>query len=157
MGSIEELFRRMVFNIIARNQDDHVKNIAFLMDKTGRWFLAPAFDITYSYNPGGSWTATHQMTMNGKRDRFTLTDFRACAQSVLMKRGRADAIIEQVRSAVRQWPDFAEQAAVPETWQIKIRKTHNFLEKTPWKISKSLANFTWVKGKILCPDGSKKT
>jgi len=64
LEAVEEQFRRMTFNIIARNQDDHVKNIAFLMDKAGRWSLAPAFDITYSYNPTGSWTATHQMTMN---------------------------------------------------------------------------------------------
>ena len=61
IGAIEEEFRRMVFNIVARNQDDHVKNIAFLMDKQGQWSLAPAFDMTYSYNPSGAWTATHQM------------------------------------------------------------------------------------------------
>ncbi len=100
MEAVEEQFRRMTFNIIARNQDDHVKNIAFLMDKAGRWSLAPAFDITYSYNPTGSWTATHQMTMNRKRDGFTVADFRACAKSALMKRGRAEAIVEEVRAAV---------------------------------------------------------
>lgn len=72
--------------------DDHVKNIAFLMDKAGRWSLAPAFDVTYSYNPTGDWTARHQMPMNGKRDGFTLADFRACGKSALMKRGRAEAI-----------------------------------------------------------------
>ncbi|HVB33944.1 MAG TPA: HipA domain-containing protein, partial [Patescibacteria group bacterium] len=72
MASVEEQFRRMVFNIVARNQDDHVKNIAFLMNKQGEWLLAPAFDVTYSYNPSGSWTATHQMTLNAKRDEFTL-------------------------------------------------------------------------------------
>ena len=70
----------MAFNVIARNQDDHVKNIAFLMDRGGRWRLSPAFDVTYSYNPAGAWTATHQMTLNGKRDGFTLDDFRACAR-----------------------------------------------------------------------------
>ena len=89
MAAVEEQFRRMVFNIVARNQDDHVKNIAFLMDKQGRWSLAPAFDMTYSYNPSGSWTAAHQMTLNGKRDGFTLEDFEACAKASLMKRGRA--------------------------------------------------------------------
>src|SRR3990172_4198489 len=66
MGSIEEQFRRMAFNIIARNQDDHVKNIAFLMDKAGNWSPSPAFDMTYSFNPSGAWTASHQMTINGK-------------------------------------------------------------------------------------------
>jgi serine/threonine-protein kinase HipA len=122
MAAVEEQFRRMTFNIIARNQDDHVKNIAFLMDKAGHWSLAPAFDVTYSYNPAGNWTATHQMTMNGKRDGFTLADFRACAKSALMKRGRAEAIVEEVRAAVSKWPDCTEQAQVLNTWRKQIQK-----------------------------------
>ncbi|HEY5345158.1 MAG TPA: HipA domain-containing protein [Verrucomicrobiae bacterium] len=121
MAAVEEQFRRMTFNIIARNQDDHVKNIAFLMDKAGQWSLTPAFDVTYSYNPTGDWTATHQMTMNGKRDGFRLADFRACAKSALMKRGRAEAIIDEVRTAVKKWPAYATQAGVPETWQTQIQ------------------------------------
>ncbi|HIZ51540.1 MAG TPA: HipA domain-containing protein [Candidatus Pseudomonas excrementavium] len=77
MQAREEQFRRMAFNIIARNQDDHVKNIAFLMDRQGNWSLSPAFDVTYSYNPQGMWTGSHQMSMNGKRDGFMLEDFKA--------------------------------------------------------------------------------
>jgi serine/threonine-protein kinase HipA len=123
MAAVEEQFRRMTFNIIARNQDDHVKNIAFLMDKAGNWSLAPAFDVTYSYNPSGTWTATHQMTMNGKRDGFTLEDFRACAKSAVMKRGRAEAIIEEICAAVSRWPDYAEQARVASGWRKQIPKT----------------------------------
>jgi serine/threonine-protein kinase HipA len=107
-----------------RNQDDHVKNIAFLMDKTGRWSLAPAFDGIYSYNPTGSWTDRHQMTMNGKRDGFTLADFRVCAKSALMKRGRAETIIEEVRNAVKKWPDYAEQAQVMNQWRKQIQENH---------------------------------
>jgi len=122
MASVEEQFRRMTFNIIARNQDDHVKNIAFLMDKAGQWSLAPAFDVIYSHNPAGDWTATHQMTMNGRRDGFTLADFRACAKSALMKRGRAETIVEEVRAAVSKWPDFAEQAQVTNIWRKQIQK-----------------------------------
>jgi serine/threonine-protein kinase HipA len=122
MATVEEQFRRMAFNIIARNQDDHVKNIAFLMDKAGRWSLAPAFDVTYAYNPSGDWTATHQMTMNGKRDGFTLADFRACAKNAVMKRGRAEAIVEEVSAAVSKWPDFAERAQVLNTWRKQIQK-----------------------------------
>ncbi|MCF7763200.1 MAG: HipA domain-containing protein [Verrucomicrobia bacterium] len=80
-----------------RNQDDHVKNIAFLMNKQGDWSLAPAFDVTYSYNPTGSWTAPHQMSVNGKQDGFSLEDFERCAKSALMKRGRATTIIEEVQ------------------------------------------------------------
>ena len=124
MEAVEEQFRRMTFNIIARNQDDHVKNIAFLMDKVGRWSLAPAFDVTYSYNPTGTWTASHQMTMNGKRDGFTLADFRACAKRALMKRGRAEAIVDEVRAAVARWRHYAERAQVMTDWRKQIQRNH---------------------------------
>lgn len=124
MAAVEEQFRRMVFNLVARNQDDHVKNIAFLMDKEGRWSLAPAFDVTYAYNPAGLWTATHQMTVNGKRDGFTLADLDACAKSALMKRGRAAAIFEEVRTAVARWPEFSATAGVADEWRAAIQRTH---------------------------------
>jgi serine/threonine-protein kinase HipA len=119
---LEQQYRRMTFNIVARNQDDHVKNIAFLMDKQGRWSLAPAFDVTYSYNPAGIWTAMHQMSMNGKRDAFTLEDFKACARVVALKRGRAETIIEEVRAAVERWPEFASRARVSPTQVKQIRE-----------------------------------
>jgi len=124
MAAVEEQFRRMVFNLVARNQDDHVKNIAFLMNKQGEWSLAPAFDVTYSYNPSGSWTATHQMTLNGKRDGFTLADFEAGAKAALMKRGRAATIIAEVTSAVRRWPEFAAEAKLSDGWRDKIQEIH---------------------------------
>lgn len=124
MEAVEEQFRRMVFNIVARNQDDHVKNIAFLMNQQGEWSLAPAFDVTYGYNPSGSWTATHQMTLNGKRDGFTREDFAACAKAGLMKRGRAAAIHEEVQAAVKRWPEFAAEARLADDWRDMIRKTH---------------------------------
>jgi serine/threonine-protein kinase HipA len=124
MADVEQLFRRMAFNIVARNQDDHVKNIAFLMDKQGTWSLAPAFDVTYSHNPAGLWTATHQMTMNGKRDGFTLADFEACAKAALMKRGRAAKILDEVCAAVREWAAFAAQANVADEWRGPIGNAH---------------------------------
>jgi len=123
MADIEEQFRRMVFNIVARNQDDHVKNIAFLMDKAGRWSLSPAFDLTWSYNPGGAWTAMHQMTMNGKRDNFALEDFRACARAASLKRGRAEQILEAVQTVVAGWPTYAEAAGVVPDWVDKVQRT----------------------------------
>jgi serine/threonine-protein kinase HipA len=123
MRAIEEQFRRMVFNIVARNQDDHVKNIAFLMDKSGAWSLSPAFDVTYSFNPSGAWTASHQMTLNGKRDDFTLDDFNACARTASMKRGRAAAIVGEVQDVVSRWKAYAEAADVPDAWQEKIQGT----------------------------------
>ena len=125
MQSIEQLFRRMVFNIVARNQDDHVKNIAFLMNKSGEWSLSPAFDMTYAYNPAGAWTASHQMTVNGKRNDFTLEDFKACAKTVSMKRGRAAQILAEVQATVSNWRSFAEEAGVPEIVREKIQPTLN--------------------------------
>lgn len=123
MQSIEEQFRRMAFNIIARNQDDHVKNIAFLMDKAGTWSLSPAFDMTYSFNPVGSWTASHQMTLNGKRDDFTSDDFKAYAKRASMKRGRAETIINEVRKTVAHWDQYAEEAKVPVSIRTRIQRT----------------------------------
>lgn len=125
MQAIEQQFRRMVFNIVARNQDDHVKNIAFLMNKSGEWSLSPAFDMTYSYNPSGAWTASHQMTMNGKRDNFTMEDFNACAKAASMKRGRAAKIVAEVQATVSKWGSFAEKAGVPDEVREKIQRTLN--------------------------------
>ena len=124
MAAVEEQFRRMAFNIVARNQDDHVKNIAFLMNQQGEWSLAPAFDVTYNYNPSGSWTAKHQMTLNAKRDGFVLADFEACAKAALMKRGRAATILNEVQTAVKRWPEFAAEAKLTDEWRNKIQKNH---------------------------------
>jgi len=125
MQAIEQLFRRMAFSIVARNQDDHVKNIAFLMNKAGEWSLAPAFDLTYACNPAGAWTASHQMTLNGKRDNFTLADFNACARTASMKRGRAAKILAEVQATVSRWRSFAETAGVPAGMREKIQGTLN--------------------------------
>lgn len=121
-SAIEEMFRRMAFNILARNQDDHVKNIAFLMDKQGIWSLAPAFDVAYSFNPSGAWTSSHQMTVNGKRDNFLMKDFKACSEAVSLKRGRAESIVDEVRKAVEKWSDFADTAKVTGSWKTQIQK-----------------------------------
>jgi serine/threonine-protein kinase HipA len=130
MQEVEQQFRRMVFNLAARNQDDHVKNIAFLMDRTGQWALSPAFDVTWSFNPSGAWTASHQMSVNGKRDQFTRSDLLAAGRSAQLKRGRATTIVEEVLVAVRDWPRFAADADVPEEHARDIQASHrlNLLE-----------------------------
>jgi serine/threonine-protein kinase HipA len=110
---------------VARNQDDHVKNIAFLMNQSGEWSLSPAFDMTYSFNPSGAWTASHQMTMNGKRDNFTLEDFNACAKTASMKRGRAAKILAEAQATVSKWKSFAEEAGVPDVVRERIQRTLN--------------------------------
>jgi len=124
MAAMEEQFRRMVFNVLARNQDDHVKNIAFLMDRAGAWSLAPAFDMTYAYQPDGAWTARHQMSVNGKRDGFRFADFEAVAAVASMRRGRAKTIAGEVREAVADWPSFAAAAGVPDAVAAAVRAGH---------------------------------
>ncbi len=124
MAAIEQQFRRMLFNVVARNQDDHVKNIAFLMDRAGQWSLSPAFDVSYSYNPSGDWTATHQMTLNGKRDGFTLEDVKAAASVAGLTRGRDRKMLDDVLAAVRQWPGFAREAAVDAGQARQIASAH---------------------------------
>ena len=124
MSAREEQFRRMCFNVLARNQDDHVKNIAFLMDSGGRWSLSPAYDLTYSYNPNGAWTAQHQMSLNGRRDNFRWADLQTVARHAGLARGRDRQILDQVRSAVDDWPSFASNAGVPENWAQTIGRQH---------------------------------
>jgi len=123
MKALEEQVRRMLFNVVGRNHDDHVKNIAFLMDRSGAWSLSPAFDITWSYNPAGEWTAKHQMSINGKRDGFALEDFEACASTVSISRRRVRVLLEEVREAVSRWPRFAEDAGVGPGWRASIDPT----------------------------------
>ena len=107
----EKMFLRMVFNVVIRNQDDHTKNISFLMDKSGRWRLSPAYDIGYAYNPGGSWTDTHQMSINGKFDNITREDLLACAASNSIR--NAPEIIDRICETASQWPLIAVNCGVP--------------------------------------------
>jgi serine/threonine-protein kinase HipA len=123
MHAREQQFRRMIFNVVARNQDDHVKNIAFLMDKTGAWSLSPAFDVTYAYNPAGRWTSRHQMTINGKADDFAREDFKAVAQVAGLKRGKSDAITAEVIDTVKNWPRYAKKAGVLDSQREEIART----------------------------------
>ncbi|RKZ11706.1 type II toxin-antitoxin system HipA family toxin [bacterium] len=110
---LAEHYRRICFNLMARNQDDHVKNIAFLMDKRGQWSLSPAYDLTWAYNPEGAWTSTHQMTVNGKRDDFTHADLLEFGKVCDLRSGRAKAVIDEVAAAIADWPQLAADAGVP--------------------------------------------
>ena len=109
----EQLFRRMAFNVLAWNCDDHVKNISYLMDRSGEWFLAPAYDECYAYNPQGDWTSRHQMSVNGRRIGVTDEDILACARFANMRERKARAVLDEVKDAVRAWPRFAAEAEVP--------------------------------------------
>lgn len=122
----EEFFRRMVFNVVARNQDDHTKNISFLMDKQGFWHLSPAYDMSWAYNPMGGWTSMHQMSINNKWDNITRDDLLRVAYEMNIK--HAPLIIDQVIEAVSQWPKLAkEQTEIPQNIIETIEKTRMFV------------------------------
>ena len=121
-AEISQFYRRMVFNVLARNQDDHVKNISFLMDHAGRWSLAPAYDVTYAYNPHGMWTGTHQMSINGKRDSITRQDLLNAARNMGVKKPEAERIIDEVQNSLTGWDRFAEEAGMREAVAQRIRK-----------------------------------
>lgn len=111
---IEQFYRRMVFNCLAVNQDDHVKNISFLMDRAGKWMLSPAYDITFSYNPANKWLCAHQMTVNGKTKEIGLTDLLEAGSKMEIKERRCKDIISEVGTAVSDFATFAEQAGIKE-------------------------------------------
>lgn len=117
----EQLYRRMVFNVMARNCDDHTKNFAFIMDKTGSWKLAPAFDVCHSFRPGSEWVNQHSLSINGKRSNITRNDLLEVAHNINLK--KATLIIEQVHAAVSQWNDFAAQTNVKKELKEAIGKT----------------------------------
>lgn len=120
----EQLFRRTVFNVVARNQDDHVKNVSFLMGRDGGWRLAPAYDLTWSYKPGNRWLQAHQMTINGKRDDFTAEDLRAVARLAGLKRGSGDRVLREVTEVVAGWPGFADEVGVDDDLRDRARASH---------------------------------
>ena len=119
--AIEEFFRRLVFNVLARNQDDHTRNIAFLMDRRGRWRLSPAFDVVWAYNPSGDWTSRHQMSINGKRDDFSKKDLLAVAGQFGIR--NAVAIMEKAAEAVAAWPRLADEEEVPPELRAAVRNS----------------------------------
>ena len=116
-----ELYRRMVFNIVARNHDDHSKNFAFILNDQQQWALAPAFDIVYSYKPGSKWVNSHQLSLNGKRDDFVREDLMMPAEKF---RKEAGTIIEEVVEVVSQWPSYAAQAGVSAEFTEEIQRRH---------------------------------
>lgn len=118
-----QMFRRMVFNVMIRNQDDHTKNISFLMEEDGKWHLSPAYDMGYAYNPNGGWTATHQMSINGKYDDITRNDLLTFASQNNIK--DATSIIDEVCEATSHWESIAKDCGVPNTVIDKIKR--NFI------------------------------
>ena len=106
-----QLYKRMVFNVLARNQDDHTKNISFLMNDKGEWKLSPAYDITYAYNPSGFWTSSHQMTINTKRDNFSLQDLLEVGSRISYKGARE--AVEEIAEVIKEWKRYSKVAGIP--------------------------------------------
>ena len=124
-SAAQEMFRRMVFNVAVRNQDDHTKNISFLMDEEGHWRLSPAYDMGYAYNPNGGWTAMHQMSICGKFDDITKADLLFFAKENNIK--GAQKLTDEVLDTVSSWPKLAQECGVPS--EMIHRIIPNILQK----------------------------
>lgn len=125
-SDMEQVFRRMVFNEVAKNYDDHVKNISFLMDRSGKWRLAPAYDMTFSYNPNSIWTSAHQMTINGKRENLTMNDLKACGKNMDLSERKIKKILQGVISIVRKWDEYAAYVGLREEHMEYIKRLHRY-------------------------------
>lgn len=118
----EQAFRRMVFNVLGANCDDHTKNFSFLLSEpSGSWWLAPAYDVTYAYNPAGQWTYQHLMSVNGKFRDIGRDDIMAVADRHLVP--RASAVVEEVREAVSQWPEYADEAGLTQAASAAVSES----------------------------------
>ncbi len=127
-----EIFRRMAFNVIARNHDDHTKNFGFLLDNPkANWRLSPAFDIAYSFKPGSPWVSSHQMSINGKRDNFDRQDLMVVA-SLIGNFREAKSIIEKVIDVVSEWPIYAEKAGVFSALKQEVQTNLRVGEGFDW-------------------------
>ncbi len=118
----EQLYRRMVFNVVSCNNDDHTKNISFLMDETGHWSLSPAYDITYAYNPANIWISQHQLSVNSKRRDITCNDLLAVATQMNIKKSKE--IIEQAQEVISRWKEYANDAGMAESQIRAIASMH---------------------------------
>ena len=123
--AMEEGFRRVAFNVMAKNCDDHTKNLSFLLPEHGAWRLSPAYDLTYAHNPKGEWTYQHLMAVNGKFSHITREDFAIVADRFGI--GAAPRILGEVKDAVAEWPQFAKRAGVARTDIERIGKEHALL------------------------------
>lgn len=119
--TIEQLYRRMVFNVVAQNRDDHTKNFSFLMDEQGQWKFSPAFDICYSYRPGSEWVDHHALSINGKRDNITRNDLLIVGKRQTIY--KPNKIIDEIVEVVNQWPSYADKARVHPDLRDEIDAT----------------------------------
>lgn len=141
-SQLEQAIRRCYFNIAARNQDDHTKNLSFLMNKQGEWSIAPAFDVTYAYNPDDGWTSAHQMSVNGKFRDISAADLIA-ATSDFLSDSEAAEILEEVLNTVEKWMSYADKAGLSEKNASHIQKNH--------RVHKMMSELDLTSGSVLTP------
>lgn len=122
MTDIEQFYSRMVFNCLAVNQDDHVKNISFLMDRNGEWRLSPAYDITFSYDTTNKWLSAHQMTINGKKREISLSDILEVGKKMGIKKKKCMDIISKISIVTSNFEKYADAANIREKTYVEIRK-----------------------------------
>lgn len=125
-AALVEAFRRMVFNVMARNCDDHSKNFSFRMRQGESWELAPAYDVTFAHNPAGEWTSAHLLSVNGKFQDLTINDLLCEADRFGI--GEAKSVIKRVREALQTWSSFAKKAGVSQKEIEHIGRLHCLLE-----------------------------
>lgn len=117
----EQMFRRMVFNVAARNCDDHTKNFSFRLKKDARWELAPAYDLCHAYQPDHRWVSQHALSINGKRTDITREDLLEIGRSI--KNKKASEVIDEINATVAQWKQYADETAVSPDLRDRIAKT----------------------------------
>ena len=117
----EQMYRRMIFNVMARNCDDHTKNFAFVMDKSGDWKISPAYDMCHAYRPGSDWVSRQSLSVNGKREDINRADLIAVAKQISVK--KAELIIDQINVVIKDWNRFAKEQKVEPGLRNAIHKT----------------------------------
>lgn len=128
-SGIEEIFRRMVFNVISVNCDDHVKNFSFIMDRQGKWSLTPAYDLTFAYSPNNRWLCGHQMTINGKSKEITENDMLECGRKMGLGARFCKSVIDHTKNVISDWMNYAEKCGIAEKTACEVERVLRNNEK----------------------------
>ena len=120
-SAAEQMFKRMVFNVLARNCDDHTKNFSFRLKKDKEWELAPAYDVCHAYQPGNKWVSQHALSINGKRKNITREDLLVIGKSIRSK--NAEFLVDEINKTVANWKKYADSAKVSPKLRDEIEKS----------------------------------
>lgn len=120
-SAIEEQFRRVVFNVVGCNQDDHVKNFGYMMNRQGNWNITPAYDLCHA--EGSDYTRFHQLSINGKTNDFSMQDLKGLAKYARLPRNREKIVLEQTVDAFSTWHQMAKEIDIPKTLRDHVLRT----------------------------------